>query len=57
MKAWIPDPDRLLVMVDKPMPEPGVGEVLVQVEACGVCRTDLHLVEGDLLPRDRKSVV
>ncbi|MEV1249258.1 zinc-binding alcohol dehydrogenase family protein [Nonomuraea sp. NPDC050022] len=51
MKAWIPDPDRLLVMVDKPMPEPGVGEVLVQVEACGVCRTDLHLVEGDLPPR------
>ncbi|MEU7742508.1 zinc-binding alcohol dehydrogenase family protein [Nonomuraea sp. NPDC049158] len=51
MKAWIPDPDRLLVMADKPMPEPGVGEVLVQVEACGVCRTDLHLVEGDLPPR------
>ncbi|MCA2222397.1 zinc-dependent alcohol dehydrogenase family protein [Nonomuraea aurantiaca] len=51
MKAWIPDPDRLLVLVDKPMPEPGVGEVLVQVEACGVCRTDLHLVEGDLPPR------
>ncbi|MBT2233005.1 zinc-dependent alcohol dehydrogenase family protein [Nonomuraea sp. NEAU-A123] len=51
MKAWIPDPARLLVMVDKPVPEPGMGEVLVQVEACGVCRTDLHLIEGDLAPR------
>jgi propanol-preferring alcohol dehydrogenase len=48
MKAWAVDRDRLLVPVDKPVPEPGVGEVLVQVEACGVCRTDLHLAEGDL---------
>ena len=33
-----------------PRPEPGTGEVLVQVEACGVCRTDLHVVEGELPP-------
>lgn len=33
-----------------PDPEPGFGEVLVEVEACGVCRTDLHVVEGDLPP-------
>ena len=33
------------------MPEPGPGEVRVRVRACGVCRTDLHLAEGDLLPR------
>lgn len=37
-------------------PEPGPGEVLVRVEACGVCRTDLHVVEGDLAPH-RNHVV
>lgn len=31
-------------------PEPGPGEVLVRVDTCGVCRTDLHLAEGDLAP-------
>ncbi len=31
-----------------PDPEPGPGEVLVRVRACGVCRTDLHVVDGDL---------
>ena len=31
-----------------PDPEPGAGEVLVDVEACGVCRTDLHVVDGEL---------
>ncbi|OPX14140.1 alcohol dehydrogenase [Gordonia sp. i37] len=34
--------------VDKPIPEPGVGELLVRMRACGVCRTDLHVCEGDL---------
>lgn len=33
-----------------PEPEPGPGEVRVRVSACGVCRTDLHLAEGDLVP-------
>lgn len=37
-------------------PEPGVGELLVQVLACGVCRTDLHVAEGDL-PVHRTGVV
>ena len=32
----------------RPVPEPGAGEILVRVLACGVCRTDLHVVEGDL---------
>ena len=32
----------------RPVPEPGPGEVLVRVSACGVCRTDLHVVEGEL---------
>lgn len=40
-----------LVPADREVPEPGPGEVLVKVEACGVCRTDLHLAEGDLEPR------
>jgi propanol-preferring alcohol dehydrogenase len=31
-----------------PVPQPGAGEVLVRVHACGVCRTDLHVVDGDL---------
>src|SRR5713226_6534792 len=32
-------------------PRPGKGEVLVRVHACGVCRTDLHVIEGELPPR------
>ncbi len=35
---------------DRPVPEPGPGQLLVKVIACGVCRTDLHLAEGDLPP-------
>lgn len=37
-----------LVLREKPDPTPGPGEVLVRVEACGVCRTDLHVVSGEL---------
>jgi len=37
-----------LIPVDLPDPEPGVGEVRVRVGACGVCRTDLHVVDGEL---------
>ncbi len=47
---------RPLRLVEKPRPEPGPGEVLVRVEACGVCRTDLHVAEGDLAPK-RDGVV
>ena len=36
---------------DTSTPEPGEGQVLVKVKACGICRTDLHVVEGDLPPR------
>ncbi len=42
---------RPLKLVDRPVPEPSLGELLVRVLCCGVCRTDLHLAEGDLLPR------
>lgn len=47
---------RPLRMEKTDIPVPGHGEVLVRVEACGVCRTDLHVVEGDLEPR-RDAVV
>jgi propanol-preferring alcohol dehydrogenase len=39
-----------LALVDKPIPVPDEGEVRVRVVVCGVCRTDLHLAEGDLVP-------
>lgn len=37
-----------LRMVERALPEPGPGELRISVRACGVCRTDLHVVEGDL---------
>ena len=40
-----------LRLVERPRPEPAPGEILVAVEVCGVCRTDLHVAEGDLAPR------
>ncbi len=40
-----------LEFADVPIPQPGKGEVLVRVHFCGVCRTDLHVVEGELPPR------
>jgi propanol-preferring alcohol dehydrogenase len=41
---------------DLPIPEPGKREVLIRVEVCGVCRTDLHVVEGDLPPHKENIV-
>src|SRR5262249_40018398 len=40
-----------LVYTDMPVPEPEDDEILVKVQACGVCRTDLHVVEGELTPK------
>jgi propanol-preferring alcohol dehydrogenase len=51
--SWQTTPLRL---VDVPVPAPAPGELLVRVLACGVCRTDLHVVDGDL-PVHRPSVV
>ena len=45
-----------LRLVDLPVPEPGRGQVLLRVLACGVCRTDLHILEGELPPH-RSPVV
>jgi propanol-preferring alcohol dehydrogenase len=49
MKAMVlEEPGEPLQMVDLPMPHPRSDQVLVKVTACGVCRTDLHIVDGDL---------
>lgn len=37
-----------LQLVELPVPGPGQGEVLIRVEVCGICRTDLHIIEGEL---------
>lgn len=43
--------DFPLKVEEVPAPEPKPGYVLLKVLACGVCRTDLHIVEGELPPR------
>ena len=48
LKAAAPVAERPLNEVDLPVPEPGEGEVLVRVTVCGLCRTDLHVIEGEL---------
>lgn len=49
MKAMVLNaPTTPLVLKDLPDPVPGPNEILVSVEACAVCRTDLHVVDGDL---------
>jgi len=45
-----------LVRVDREVPVPGPMQVRVHVRTCGVCRTDLHLAEGDLIPKHRLVV-
>jgi propanol-preferring alcohol dehydrogenase len=37
-----------LILVKREIPRPGIGELLIKVEACAVCRTDLHVVDGEL---------
>ncbi len=53
MRAWsVVEPGPLgagpLRLVERPVPVPGDDELLVRVRTCGVCRTDLHVTEGDL---------
>ena len=49
MKAMVLHKVRTpLIMEECPLPSPGPGEIRVAVEACAVCRTDLHVVDGDL---------
>jgi len=42
------EPRRPLRQADVPRPEPGPGQVLIELEACGVCRTDLHVTDGEV---------
>jgi len=42
------EPGRRLVAETRARPDPGAGQVLVRVHACGVCRTDLHVIDGEL---------
>jgi propanol-preferring alcohol dehydrogenase len=41
-------PGEKLRMVERPLPVPGAGELLIEISACGICRTDLHVVDGDI---------
>jgi alcohol dehydrogenase, propanol-preferring len=41
-------PGERLAMEERPDPRPGPGQIRIRVEACGVCRTDLHVVDGEL---------
>jgi propanol-preferring alcohol dehydrogenase len=57
MRAMVLErPKTLLVLEERPDPVPGPGEIRVKVSACAVCRTDLHVVDGDLPPH-RSPVV
>jgi alcohol dehydrogenase, propanol-preferring len=49
MRAMVLErPGTPLIEHERPIPAPSVGEILVEVAACGVCRTDLHVVDGEL---------
>src|SRR3954454_11631134 len=49
MRAMILDaPRQPLHLTDLPIPPPGDGQVLLRVHACGICRTDLHIRDGEL---------
>ena len=51
LNALGPVEDRRLSLVDRPVPEPGAGQILVRVSACGVCHTEIDEIEGRLRPR------
>jgi alcohol dehydrogenase, propanol-preferring len=56
LRAPAPVESNPLDFTDAPDPQPGPGEVLVRVKMCGVCRTDLHVVEGEL-PLKKSPVI
>ena len=62
MQAWsVRTPGPIdggpMVFGERPDPEPGPGQIRLKVSACGVCRTDLHLAEGDLAPHRPDTVL
>src|SRR5262249_43904001 len=57
MRAMVLDaPGTPLRLEERPVPEPGSGQLLIEVRACAVCRTDLHVVDGEL-PRPKLPLV
>ena len=57
MRAMVLEQTRTpLIMREQPTPEPKGGEILVEIAACGVCRTDLHVVDGEL-PNPKLPIV
>jgi propanol-preferring alcohol dehydrogenase len=49
MRAMVLErPRSPLVLRERPLPSPAAGELMIEVKACGVCRTDLHVVDGEL---------
>ena len=57
MRAMVLEQTRTpLIMRERPTPEPKQGEILVEIAACGVCRTDLHVVDGEL-PNPKLPIV
>jgi propanol-preferring alcohol dehydrogenase len=61
MRAWVlsrpaPVERAPLVLHERPEPTPGEGEIAVEVSVCGVCRTDLHVVCGELPPHRAEIV-
>lgn len=50
MRAVVAEAPHQVRVKDVPIPQPGQGEVLVAVEACGICGTDLHIAEGQYQP-------
>jgi propanol-preferring alcohol dehydrogenase len=57
MRAMVLDrPGEKLRLEERPRPEPSAGQVLIRVRACGVCRTDLHVLDGEL-PQARYPIV
>jgi propanol-preferring alcohol dehydrogenase len=62
VEAWVvehpaPVDEHPLRRVERAQPEPGPGQIRVRISCCGVCRTDLHLAEGDLPPRRPRVTV
>jgi propanol-preferring alcohol dehydrogenase len=57
---WVENPGPIdsgpLVFGERAVPDPGPGQIRVKVRACGVCRTDLHLAEGELPPHQPRTV-
>jgi propanol-preferring alcohol dehydrogenase len=61
MQAWVvarpgPIENGPLELIERDVPDPGPTQIRVRIRCCGVCRTDLHLAEGDLRPHRARTV-